>query len=130
LVVETGIPAAGAGAASADDCVGVDREAAARGFAAGSTAAAGHLGPSSACQILGAVLPPGARYVGYRYEAEDQRTVGDCLADADCPMGQAVWHGHPAVVRSGQSTAVAALFQNRAGAPRRARFWVFFTGGR
>ena len=127
MVVETGIPAAGAATAN---CAGVDRESAARGFAAKPGAAAPHFGPSSACQVLGAVLPAGSRYVGYRYEAEDLRTVGDCLADQECPMGLAVWHGHPAVVRDGASTAVAAVFENRAATPRRARLWVYFAGAR
>jgi hypothetical protein len=112
-------------------CAATDRDAAAREFLAPPAAAgAARLGPAGACRTLGAVLPRGSRYVGYRYEAEDLRTSGDCLASQPCPVGDSLWHGHPAIVQEAGTTAVAAVFENRAAAPRRARLWIYFTSGR
>jgi hypothetical protein len=101
-------------------------------------AAFARLGPittqASGCRLVAVVLPAGARFVRYRYEAQDDpggvesASPGECAADQDCPIGEARWLGHASVVRSPQGTMVYGIFENRSPArPRRARMTAYFT---
>jgi hypothetical protein len=87
-----------------------------------------YAGPDGgSCQVLAILLPRGARYLGYRYEAEDNRQTGDCAADADCTIGEARWRGHPTLERRTDGTVVIAGFENRsAQAPRIGRLTAYF----
>ena len=107
--------------------------AAAKTLQAASAAAPGsdfstYAGPATgSCQVLAILLPRGVRYLGYRYEAEDNRQSGDCAADADCTIGEAGWRGHPTLERRADGTLVVAVFENRsAQAPRIARLTAYF----
>lgn len=87
-----------------------------------------YAGPEGgSCQVLAILLPRGVRYLGYRYEAEDNRQTGDCGADADCTIGEARWRGHPTLERRADGTLVIAGFENRsAQAPRIGRLTAYF----
>lgn len=79
------------------------------------------------CQLLAILLPRSVRYLGYRYEAEDNRQSGDCAADSNCTIGEARWRGHPTLERRADGTLVMAVFENRsAQAPRIARLTAYF----
>ena len=74
--------------------------------------------PGASCQALVVLLPEGTRFTGYRYEARGAGDGGDCLADQDCPIGEARWRGHPEVVKATSEegyggSAVLAVFDNR-----------------
>jgi len=80
------------------------------------------------CQLLGVVLPVGARYRGYRYEVEGGAAAGRCYAGSECPVAGAVWPDRP-VIRSleGGETLVYGLFRNTsAERARRARLTVYY----
>ncbi len=81
----------------------------------------------SRCQLLVLLLPKGARYTGYRYEAEDGNGSAGCNAGEECPIGGATWPEHPRLIRSGDGTAIVAAFQNGGNSGRRiARLVVYF----
>ena len=87
--------------------------------------------PASGCRLVAVVLPAGARFVRYRYEAQDDAGgagASECAADQDCPIGEARWLGHASVVRGPGGTMVYGVFENRSSArPRRARLTAYFT---
>jgi hypothetical protein len=83
--------------------------------------------PAGATLPLSAVLPSGARFVGYRYEALDGWGGGDCVADQPCTVGRARWQGHPRVERGPAGTTVIGTFVNHApDRERRARLTAYF----
>jgi hypothetical protein len=82
--------------------------------------------PEAGCQILAVILPRGARFSGYRYEARDSRTGRDCLAGEDCPVGACRWPDHPQVVKSANGTIVYSGFKNWSGQDRTALLIVYF----
>ncbi len=89
------------------------------------------LGPvtaaASGCRLVAIVLPAGARFAGYRYDAQDDQGAGECRADQDCPIGEARWLGHASVVRGSRGTMVYAVFENRSTQrSRQARLTVYF----
>lgn len=89
------------------------------------------VGTGSACQVLAVVLPPGGRFVGYRYEAWDGNGGGDCLAGQDCPVGNARFADHATVEKAGGASVVWAVFENRASdRQRHARLTAYFKQGR
>jgi hypothetical protein len=80
----------------------------------------------SACQALVAVLPAGAEYVGYAYEASDAFGSGPCTAGEECAIGQASFTGQPTVVNTDGPTLVYGVFHNRSqGRERRAQMIVY-----
>ena len=102
---------------------------------AGSAALADALGrwvgAGTACQVLAVVLPPGGRFVGYRYEAWDGNGGGDCLAGQDCPAGRARFADHAVVEKAGGASVVWAIFENQASdRQRHARLTAYFKQGR
>jgi hypothetical protein len=96
--------------------------------------------PASSCAVLGLVLPAGARYVGFRYEAGERSTMGECPLAGDCQIGEASWRGQPVITQESGVTVVHSVFENRS--PRRERLgrltvyfkppagWLPPTGGR
>jgi hypothetical protein len=74
----------------------------------------------AACQLVGVVLPPGARYRGYRYGAQGGSGAGRCFPGDECPVAGAVWPDRP-VIRplDGGATMVYGVFRNAS--PDRAR---------
>lgn len=111
-------PATGEGAAVLDGPV---REELARLMGA-------HAAGDSSCQVLAVVLPSGARYSGYRYEAWDTAGGGDCRTPQECSIGTCDWLGHPHVQKTGGVTLLYAVFQNRSpDRPRLGRLVVYFT---
>jgi hypothetical protein len=98
--------------------------------AASDDTAAGWASPEAACRAVAVRLPPGARYVGYRYEAEDNRARGDCQGAEQCPVGQARFLDHPRLDRGAtrdQVTWVTGTFENSANATRRIRLTAYFS---
>jgi hypothetical protein len=79
----------------------------------------------AACRLLAVRLPHGGRFLGYRFEAEDNRRAADCVGAEPCPVGEARFLGHP-TVRKGDGPWIWAIFENRAGTPRLARLTAFF----
>lgn len=84
------------------------------------------LGPDQPCRGAALHLPTDARFVGYRYEAEDNRSRGDCLGGDPCPVGEARFLDHPKIERGRDGTWVSAVFENQAAAPRRIRLTAYF----
>ena len=84
------------------------------------------LSPDHPCRGAALHLPVNARFVGYRYEAEDNRSRGDCLGSDPCPVGEARFLDHPKIERGATGTWVSAVFENQATAPRRIRLTAYF----
>jgi hypothetical protein len=96
-------------------------------FAGPLTALVGEGEPTAACGAVAVVIPSGARYVGYRFEAIDGAGSGVCAADRPCSLPQARWQGHPKVERGGERTVIWGVFANgSAERDRRARLTVYF----
>ncbi|HEX4953638.1 MAG TPA: hypothetical protein VF017_09635 [Thermoanaerobaculia bacterium] len=80
------------------------------------------------CQVMAIVLPKGARYKGYSYEAGDASRNGACVGDQECEVGAARWAGHPEIQRLGDATVIFAVFHNQSGErERRAKLNVYFS---
>jgi hypothetical protein len=81
----------------------------------------------SACQALVAVLPAGARFAGYTYQASDAFGSGECAASAECAIGSSSWAGAPAEVHTAGPSLVYGVFRNASrGRERLARLTVYF----
>ena len=79
------------------------------------------------CQDFVAVLPEGARFIGFRFEAQDDSGRSDCFGEDPCAIGQARWTNNPQVERSGSVTLVHASFANESAArARRGRLTLYF----
>lgn len=64
------------------------------------------------CSLLRVELPRGARYTGFRYEAEGPNgRAEDCLPGKPCPAGASRFVGEPIVRREGDVTTVVGLFE-------------------
>lgn len=84
--------------------------------------------PGAPCQLLVVVLPRGARYRGYGYQASDATTSGPCVGDEECEIGQAHWASHPVIERTPEGTLLFAVFHNTSpDRERRARLTVYLT---
>lgn len=81
----------------------------------------------SSCQALVVVLPPGARYAAYSYQASDAFGSGPCPAGEECAIGSASWTGEPTVVHTDGPTVVYGVFRNASqGRQRRAVLTVYY----
>ncbi|HVR30684.1 MAG TPA: hypothetical protein VMS86_14270, partial [Thermoanaerobaculia bacterium] len=89
---------------------------------------AGALRPlDGACQDLVAVLPQGARFIGFRFEAEDGGGKGDCFGEEPCAIGSARWTTSPRIERTATVTVIHSSFLNESpSAERRARMTLYF----
>lgn len=80
----------------------------------------------SGCALLRIDLPKGARYTGFRYEAEGPNgRAADCLPGKECPIGGSRFVGEPIVQRQGDATTVLGLFE--ASADRRGTLTVYWS---
>ncbi len=124
-VAEVAAPAA-AGAPSCGDALRQALAEARSGSAMGLAP-----GLPASCRLLEARLPAGAKYTGYRYEAEDGTGGGDCLAGRECPVGASLWPADPTLRRAADGTTITAAFENRSAAQaRRAILTVYYTAGK
>lgn len=91
-------------------------------------AAVGELvAPESSCPLVAAILPRGARFIGFRYLAADRSGELDCLGKEPCEIGEARWLSNPGVERTDSVTLVWGLFENRSRQQdRRAELRVYF----
>lgn len=79
------------------------------------------------CRLLRIVLPPEARFTGYRFEVEDGGASRDCRAGADCPVGTCRFPLDPGIRTGPAGTAFTAAFENTSpDRERRAIFTVYF----
>ena len=79
------------------------------------------------CRLLRIVLPPEARFTGYRFEVEDGGASRDCRAGADCPVGTCRFPLDPGIRKGPEGTAFTAAFENTSpDRERRAIFTVYF----
>jgi hypothetical protein len=79
------------------------------------------------CQDFVAILPSEARFVGFRLEAVDADSKGDCFGTEVCSIGEARWVELPQIERTGALTVIHASFLNESkGRERRGRFVVLF----
>jgi hypothetical protein len=86
-----------------------------------------YLGGASNCQVVSVILPKSVRFVGFRYEAFDDTSGGECALDSDCPLAQGQWLASPVVQRGFNATVVWGIFENTsAQKPRFARLKVYF----
>lgn len=84
-------------------------------------------GLPASCRLLRIILPPEARFTGYRYEVEDGGASRDCRAGADCPVGTCRFPLDPGIRRGPTGTAFTAAFENTSpDRERRAIFTVYF----
>jgi hypothetical protein len=82
----------------------------------------------SSCQALVAVLPPGAGFTGYTYQASDAFGSGPCAGGEECAIGSASWTGAPTEVHTAGPTLVYGVFRNASqGRERLATLTVYFT---
>jgi hypothetical protein len=86
------------------------------------------LGPrDGACQEFVGVLPQGARFIGFRFEAEDASGKGDCFGEDPCSIGQARWSNNPRIERTSTVTVIHSSFVNEStSAERRGRMTLYF----
>ena len=81
----------------------------------------------SPCQSVVAILPIGARFVGFRFEALDESGSGDCFGDGECSIGNARWLENPLIERTQTLTIIHTTFLNESKTrERRARLVVLF----
>ena len=73
------------------------------------------------------MIPQGARFIGFRFEAEDSSGKGDCFGEDPCAIGQARWSNNPRIERTATVTVVHASFSNEStSAERRGRMTLYF----
>jgi hypothetical protein len=86
-----------------------------------------YLRGTSNCQVVSVVLPKSVRFVGFRFEAFDERGGGECSPDSGCPLPQAQWLANPVVQRGFNATVVWGVFESTtAQSSRTARLKVYF----
>jgi len=72
------------------------------------------------CRVVQVALPAGARYTGFRFEAQSASVTADCLPGRECPSGGCRFPFAPVVRRAGQRTVLLAAFASAVREPRRA----------
>ncbi len=77
-------------------------------------------GVGGGCRVVQVALPAGARYTGFRFEAQSASVTADCLPGRECPAGGCRFPFAPVVRRVGQRTVLLAAFASAASEPRRA----------
>jgi hypothetical protein len=76
------------------------------------------LGPG--CRVISVELPAGARFTGFRYEAQSQGLTADCLPGRGCPAGDCRFPAEPVVRVAGKRTVLLVGFESTAPDLRRA----------
>lgn len=72
------------------------------------------------CRVLAVELPAGARFTGFRYEAQSATVVADCLPGRSCPAGDCRFPHEPVLRIEGNRTTLLVSFESTAAEPRRA----------
>ena len=85
-------------------------------FAADTSADLGRrlrrLARTSSCLPVAVVIPAGAKYIGFRYQAGERRFMGECPPDQECQISEARWLGAPEIVETESVTIVHGVFEN------------------
>jgi hypothetical protein len=76
------------------------------------------LGPG--CRVIAIELPAGARFTGFRYEAQSQGIAADCLPGRICPAGGCRFPTDPVLRQQGKRTVLLVGFESTAPDLRRA----------
>ena len=79
------------------------------------------------CQDFVAILPSAVRFVGFRLEAVDADSKGDCFGTDVCSIGEARWIELPQLERTATLTVIHTSFLNESKSRERwGRFIVLF----
>ena len=88
---------------------------AAAGALSAELAAAG-----TGCRVIAVELPAGARFTGFRYEAQSAGVTADCLPGRGCPAGGCRFPNEPVLRVEGNRTVLLVGFESTAPDLRRA----------
>ncbi|MEO8195193.1 MAG: carboxypeptidase-like regulatory domain-containing protein [Thermoanaerobaculia bacterium] len=72
------------------------------------------------CRVIAVELPAGARFTGYRYEAQSAGVAADCLPGRGCPAGDCRFPADPVLRQVGNKTVLLVPFESTAADLRRA----------
>lgn len=72
------------------------------------------------CRVIAVELPAGARFTGYRYEAQSAGVAADCLPGRGCPAGDCRFPADPVLRQVGKRTVLLVPFESTAADLRRA----------
>lgn len=74
----------------------------------------------SGCRVIAVDLPAGARFTGFRYEAQSAGVAADCLPGRGCPAGSCRFPNEPVLRVEGNRTTLLVAFESTAPDLRRA----------
>lgn len=74
----------------------------------------------SGCRVIAVDLPAGARFTGFRYEAQSAGVAADCLPGRGCPAGGCRFPDEPVLRVEGNRTTLLVAFESTAADLRRA----------
>ena len=77
-------------------------------------------GLGAGCRVIAVELPAGARFTGYRYEAQSAGLAADCLPGRGCPAGGCRFPNEPVLRQEGNRTVLLVAFESTAPDLRRA----------
>ncbi len=77
-------------------------------------------GAGLGCRVVAVELPAGARFTGYRYEAQSAGVAADCLPGRGCPAGGCRFPNEPVLRQEGNRTVLLVGFESTAPDLRRA----------
>jgi hypothetical protein len=72
------------------------------------------------CRVIVVELPAGARFTGFRYEAQSAGLAADCLPGRGCPSGGCRFPNEPVLRQDGKRTVLLVAFESTAADMRRA----------
>ncbi len=72
------------------------------------------------CRVVAVELPAGARFTGFRFEAQSAGVAADCLPGRDCPAGGCRFPNEPVLRVEGNRTTLLVAFESTAPDLRRA----------
>ena len=72
------------------------------------------------CRVIAVELPAGARFTGFRYEAQSAGVAADCLPGRGCPAGGCRFPNEPVLRVEGNRTVLLVGFESTAPDLRRA----------
>ena len=72
------------------------------------------------CRVIAVELPAGARFTGFRYEAQSAAVAADCLPGRACPAGDCRFPNEPVLRVEGNRTTLLVAFESTAADLRRA----------
>ena len=64
------------------------------------------------CRVIAIELPAGARFTGFRYEAQSAGLAADCLPGRGCPAGGCRFPNEPVLRQDGQRTVLLVAFES------------------